>query len=166
MIDLEYFCWREPCKDADGDDRLLIPRSDPFRYEHPVDMIWASEQEAIEWREQEIVDLTDPDPDAENDDKLADDDEAADVRSWVLVKYVGRVIVPARNEIDVLLNELEEGIDKLDGPVSSLNAQKAIQLHMQLRKIADAPGLFPDQQTRVEAITTRVLREAFGMEPQ
>jgi hypothetical protein len=45
----EYFCWRELVADEEsGETRLLIPWSDPHLYEHPFDYLFATEEQALE----------------------------------------------------------------------------------------------------------------------
>jgi hypothetical protein len=66
-IDLNFYAWREWTTDASGDQRLLVPWSDPQLYEYPADGISATVEEALEYREQ-----------------IGAQDEG-----WVLVHYVG-----------------------------------------------------------------------------
>lgn len=163
MIDLEYFCWREPCGDTEGDGRLLIPHADPDEYEYPIDHIWPTAQEAVDFRDEYITELT-----AEATDSVHGQtgrDEVAAVKSWVLVKYVGRIIVPPADEIDQALDDLYEELDNLvldTGPVGP----KGIELHTKLEQLAhDSGPLSQAQNDRLLDITRRVLRDVFRIEP-
>lgn len=64
-LDLNYYCWRERVG-----DRLLIPHANPMVYEDPVDVIFESVQEAVDYRDEHYPDETE----------------------WVLVHHVGTII--------------------------------------------------------------------------
>jgi hypothetical protein len=60
--------------------RLIIPRSDPNRYESPADLLFDSVEEAAAWRDEEL-------------DAYADDAyEAAYIRRWVLCRRTLEVL--------------------------------------------------------------------------
>lgn len=68
MID-SHFCWMER-----RDGRLLTPRSDGYRYEHPVDWLFATKDEAFAFL------------DEERDVYEADEHELAYIGTWVLCR--------------------------------------------------------------------------------
>lgn len=70
MIDLDYYAWRERST-IDGTDRLLIPWSNPALYEYDFGFVFATAQEAIDFK--------------------AEDEAAAD-EDWVLVHYTGEIV--------------------------------------------------------------------------
>lgn len=72
VIDLDYYTWRERSVDANGDERLIVPWSDPRQYEDDYGFIYPSAQAAIDSKER--------------------DDEARNER-WVLVHYTGEVVI-------------------------------------------------------------------------
>ena len=80
MIDLDYYTWREPVT-IDGRQRLLIPLSDPMRYEHPADGIFTTVDEALGY--------------------LTDWWDHEDTDQWVLIHYTGRV-VPVQHDQEAL----------------------------------------------------------------
>lgn len=56
MIDLDFFCWRFDAQDADG-PRLVVPYSDHWGSGDPINLIWATADEAIAWRDELISEI-------------------------------------------------------------------------------------------------------------
>jgi hypothetical protein len=73
LLDLDYFAWRERAV-IDGEERLLVPWSDPRLYEFAFDFIYLSKEEALEGKDSY--------------------DEAID-EDWVLVHYNGTIVDPS-----------------------------------------------------------------------
>lgn len=70
-LDLDFYCWRERVTSA-GVERLLVPCSDPMRYEFPIDFVFDSPQAAL--------------------DAVESFEDVFDADSWVLVHYTGTII--------------------------------------------------------------------------
>ena len=52
-----HYCFYEVCKDEEtGEQRLLVPWSDPFEYEYPFDFLFESEQQALEAKSEQAPD--------------------------------------------------------------------------------------------------------------
>jgi hypothetical protein len=62
----------------DSDGRLLVPRADPHLWEQPADLLFDTEDEAHDWRDEEIADATD----------VGNEAEIVYIRSWVLCKRI------------------------------------------------------------------------------
>ena len=71
IIDLDYYTWREWKTDGDGKERLLIPWSDAMKYENDFGYVFASVQEAVDFKE--------------NDENALEED-------WVLVHFRGEIV--------------------------------------------------------------------------
>lgn len=77
ILDLDHYCWRERAFDEDGDERLLVPHSDPDLYEFPIDFIFPTVDAALAWKAEAI------------DEEWVDHLEA---NAWVLVHMMGTII--------------------------------------------------------------------------
>lgn len=75
MSDLDFYCWRVPTSDEDGNPRLLVPWADPQLYEWPFDFMFNNEEEA-----QIALDEWDAREDAQEE-------------QWVLIHYRGTQVV-------------------------------------------------------------------------
>lgn len=71
VIDLDYYAWRESATDESGEERLLTPWGDPMKHENDFGFVFASAQEAIDFKM---------------------DDEEARNEDWVLVHYRGEIV--------------------------------------------------------------------------
>lgn len=182
MIDLDFYCWREATKDADGDDRLLVPWSDPNKYEHPFNMIFASEQEAIDYKLEAIERgpcILPPEAMATEDDCSTHEHEPAEGDDWVLVHYRGTVIPPVGEkwhdvivDIESLATQTDEAIDYIRasrterGKPDRKAINAGIECHMKARKIADGwrgKQIPPPVRQALIDVLRRMLDGVFGL---
>lgn len=150
MIDLDYFCWREPTKDASGNDRLLIPWADSMQHEFPFDFVYATAQEAI--------------------DSKDDYDDAAD-EEWVLVHYVGTVLPTSSDDLRAFAAIIDELGKALDRAVEGDNHHNLIDTYERMRREHNRARnlMVPDDFAKVKPLflelAKRVLVEGFKMSP-
>lgn len=136
MIDLDFWCFREKTiDDEDGRDRLLIPHSDRSRYANPVDLMFASKEEAVRWLEEGVAEEQTCILTAENmateDDCTAHAHEPLEASSWVLVHYHGTAEYP--HSCDVV-----EGCTN-PAPICIAGMVYSCSVH-----VLDAPTVFAD----------------------
>lgn len=88
MIDLDHWTWREQV-DTDDGVRYFIIHWDPMVYEYPLDFIFPTMKEAMEWREEWISENQTCILTAENmateDDCTMHGHEPTEAEDWVLM---------------------------------------------------------------------------------
>lgn len=70
-----YYAWREKVHE-DGEEHLVVPRSDPRLYEYPIDFVFPTPTEAVDWVNAWV----------------GDEDDITEVASWLLVKIDETVV--------------------------------------------------------------------------
>lgn len=166
MIDLDFFCWREPTKDVEGNDRLLVPWSNPMQYEHPFDSIFATAKEAEDFRDEMVEPgaciLDEADILAGRDDDCSTHEhEDWEAKDWVLVHYVG-TIVPT---FDDVLSPLEDTLERaLELGAGTASARLGVELFTKVDRIIKHDELNEKQLARLIALRGTLLEDVFKID--
>lgn len=79
---MDSYAWREIVHEA-GEQFLVAPHSDPFYHEYPLDYVFSSKEEAVEWLNRYIEDY------GYYDDIETVREEAS---KWILVRLHTRLV--------------------------------------------------------------------------
>lgn len=165
-----YYCWREFAK-VEGEDnpRLLIPWSDPSRYEFPVDAVFDTSEAAELYRENLL----------EGYDE--DDETYQDAMNWVLCTETIKPVGHQEKVIEAISSWLEsndiepEQLDDLVHDVASRPASGAnngglygqveflLEMGVTEHEIADVLGLTVRCEFCMKRVSQRTIHTAVNL---
>lgn len=80
-----HYCWMDPNAFP---GRLIVPRGDPMKYEDAADLLFATIDEAEDWRAEEL------DSYRGDSDSDSDTDEINYIQTWVLCRRTVETVRP------------------------------------------------------------------------
>lgn len=181
MIDLDFFCWRNPTKDVAGDDRLLVADAD----DGDVNLMWATAQEAIDWRDAVLTERDldcvhcgipiefhentwwhaeecPPETACYEGDRGATPEQRPAELDWLLVHYTGLIVGPFANPlVNTLVAEFDKCLAEKD---RRMFLKRGVELHTKLGRVHGDNSLTTADRRLLSELKERLLVEVFGIE--